>query len=111
MDVATQAALDLSQALRHPSPSTPFARYGDGKLRTLQLLENLFRQALLPTLSSPVTHVSNDDFQSLVLAKAKNIASDHLQALKIMKTPPVTSSIHISVQQSIVALPSPAITP
>ena len=38
VDVATQAALDFSQALRHPSPSTPFARYGDGQLRALKLL-------------------------------------------------------------------------
>ena len=111
VDVATQAALDLSQALRHPSPSTPFARYGDGQLRALQLLENLFRQTLPPTISSPVTNVSNGDFQFLVLAKTKTITSDHLQTLKIMKTPPVTSSIHISVQQLIVAPPSPVITP
>ena len=28
--IATQAAIDLSQTLTHPSPVTPFARYGDG---------------------------------------------------------------------------------
>ena len=109
--VATQAALDLSQALRNLSPSTPFARYGDGQLRVLHLLENLFRQALPPTLSSPIIFFSNDDFQSLVLTQTKTITSDHIKALKIMNTPPVPSSVPISVYKSLVAPPHPVITP
>ena len=46
----------------------------------------------------------------MVLAKAKTIASDHINALKIMNTPPVPSSISISVQKSIVVPSSPVIT-
>ena len=41
--IATQAAIDLSQALTHPSPATPFARYGDSQLHALHLLDDLFQ--------------------------------------------------------------------
>ena len=51
IELATQAALDLSVALQNPSPSTPFACYGDGQLRALRLLQNIFQQALPPTFS------------------------------------------------------------
>ena len=80
VDVAIQAALDFYQTLRHPPLSNHFARFSDGQLRTLQLLENLFRHVLPPTLSSPAKDISTDVFQFLVLAKSKTIAKVHTQA-------------------------------
>ena len=65
--IATQATIDLSQALTHPSPETPFARYGDGQLRALHLLSDLFQQVLPPVLvSSQKITISTADFQALV---------------------------------------------
>ena len=65
--IATQATIYLSQALTHPSPETPFARYGDGQLRALHLLSDLFQQVLPPVLvSSQKITISTADFQALV---------------------------------------------
>ena len=50
IEIATQAALDLSVELQNPSSPTPFARYGDIQLRALRLLQNIFQQTLPPTL-------------------------------------------------------------
>ena len=64
--IATQAAIDISQALTHPSPATPFARYGYGQLRALHLLNDLFQQALpLALVSSQKITTSTADFQAM----------------------------------------------
>ena len=85
--IATQAAIDLSQVLAHPSPTTPFARYGYGQLRALHLLKDLFQQALPPALvSSQKITISTADFQALVQKKAQLIAQDHARSLEVMTT-------------------------
>ena len=80
IELATQAALDLSVELQNPSPSTPFARYGDGQLRALRLLQNIFQQVLPPTFSKntqPVDKI-NLDFQALVQQEATTLTQQHI---------------------------------
>ena len=85
--IATQAAIDLSQALTHPSPVTPFARYGDGQLHAIHLLNDLFQQALPPALvSSKKIKSPTADLQALVQKKAQVISQDHVRDLEVMTT-------------------------
>ena len=85
--ITTQAAIDISQALTHPSPVTSFARYGYGQLRALHLLNDLFQQALpLALVSSQKITTSTADFQALVQKKAQVIAQYHVRALEVITT-------------------------
>ena len=100
IELATQAALDLSVELQNPSPSTPFARYGDGQLRALRLLQNIFQQALPPIFSKNTQpfNKTNLDFQALVQQEATTLAQQHIQALryqeqKQLQSLPVLSSL------------------
>ena len=71
-------------ALQNPSPSTPFARYGDVQLRALRLLQNIFQQALPPTFSKHTQPFdkTNLDFQALVKQEATTLAQQYIQALR-----------------------------
>ncbi len=42
-DAATQAALDLIDALQHPAPAAPFAQLGHGQLHAIRQLATLFQ--------------------------------------------------------------------
>ena len=86
-------------ALQNPSPSTPFARYGDVQLRALRLLQNIFQQALPPTFSKHTQPFdkTNLDFQALVKQEATTLAQQYIQALryqeqKQLQSLPVSSS-------------------
>ena len=70
IETSTKAALELTQALRHPSPATSIARYDDAQLRALEQLKHIFKAALpnnppdQPTIlpkpvSSPTIHIPN----------------------------------------------------
>ena len=43
IEIAAKAALYLTTSLQNPSPSTPFARYGDVQLRALEQLHQIFK--------------------------------------------------------------------
>lgn len=68
VELVTQAVMDLSKKLQIPSPSVPFARYDDGQLCALRLLQNIFRQVLLPvhSISQQPLDASTPAFQALV---------------------------------------------
>lgn len=70
IETSTKAALELTQALLHPSPATSIARYDDVQLRDLEQLKHIFQAALpnnpsdQPTIlpkpvSSPTIHIPN----------------------------------------------------
>ena len=84
IELATQATLDLSVELQNPSPSTLFARYGDGQLRELRLLQTIFQQTLLPTFSKhkQLLDRNNINFQTLVNQEATALSQQHIQALR-----------------------------
>ena len=68
--------MDLSKELQNFSPSTPFACYGDGKLRALRLLQSIFQHALshvLSKLQQPLD-ISTPAFQGLVQQKDTALA-------------------------------------
>ena len=50
VDMAIKAASELTHALQHPVPLSPFHKFGDSTLAALEKLATIFRRPWLPNL-------------------------------------------------------------